>query len=128
MTFFSQQHCDCSLVDPHLATVEEVSVEEGLSCGMRVSRQIRSEEAIKVVSENAHSEIKVDLDHHGGRNSVEMEEVDLFGDILLDQPPLRVFSHHVSDFDGEVIGQKEGRFDFPMTGDRNWANILAILR
>jgi len=102
VTFFSQQHRDRRLVDPHLATVEDESIEEGLSSGMRVARKIRREEAIQVVGENAHREIKIDLDHHGRRHAVTMEEVDLFGDILLDQPPLRVFSHHLTDFDREI--------------------------
>ena len=84
VTFFSQQHCDRRLVDPHVATVEDEAIEEGLSSGMRVSRKIRGEEAIEVVRENTHREIKVDLDHHGGRHAVEMKKVDLFGDILLD--------------------------------------------
>ena len=31
VTFFSQQHCDRRLVDPHVATVEDEAIEEGLS-------------------------------------------------------------------------------------------------
>jgi hypothetical protein len=57
-----------------------------------------------------------------------MKKVDVFGDILLNQPPPRVFPHHLTDFDGEVIGQKEGRFDFALADDRNLANRLPLLR
>ena len=69
-------------------------------------RQVAGAQPVQVEGQHGQGEIEVDLDHHGRGEPVEMEELELLGDRLLDQPAPRVAPHQVAQAGLEIVGQQ----------------------
>lgn len=72
--------------------------------------QMVSKHTVKRIGNHGHEDIEVDLDQNRRREAVEMEELDGFGDGVLQPPSPRIVSHQEIEGGLEVVGDQAGRF------------------
>ena len=70
--------------------------------------QFEGEQAVEVVGQHGDGEVEVDLDDHRGGEPVEVEEGELLGDGLLDEPALGVAAEQGGEAGLEVSGDQQG--------------------
>ena len=75
---------------------------------LEAGRQLQGEQAVEIVGQDGHGEVEIDLDDHGGGEPVEMEEGELLGNRLLDQPAPGVAAQELGEGAVEVVGEQQG--------------------
>ena len=91
-------------------------------------RQVEREQAVQVVGRDGHGEVEIDLDHHGGGEAVEVEEGELLGDGLLDQPAAGVAAQDVRQGTVEVVGEEQGGAAAAAAQDSDPAQFAVVSR
>ena len=81
----------------------------GGGAALEAGWQLQGEQAVEIVGQDGHGEIEIDLDDHGGGEPVEMEEGQLLGNRLLDQPAAGVAAQELGEGAVEVVGEQQGR-------------------
>ena len=89
--------------------VAEQAVVEGAGGEAAVAGgQVAGEQAQQVVGQDGDGEVEVDLDDHRGGEAVEVEEGELFGDGLFDEPAAGIAAEDGGEAGLEVVGEQEG--------------------
>ena len=89
--------------------------------------QVEREQAVEVMGHDRDGEVEVDLDHHGGGEAVEMEEGELLGDGLLDEPASRVASQDGRQGAVEVVDPQQGGAAAEPAPDRDLAELVSTI-
>ena len=67
--------------------------------------QVEGEQAQEIVSEDGHGKVEIDLDDQGGGEAVEVEEGELLGNGLLDEPAAGVAAQEGGEAGVEIVGE-----------------------
>ena len=106
--------------------IQEVS--EDLLCLRSVvfATDTLGHEPIEGTGHESDLEIEVDLEANHGREGVEMEELNGFGDSVLDKHSLRVTRNQVRAADLEIVGEQNGGLLVAKINDRDLAQRAAV--
>ena len=114
-------------VEAHCGTGAEHLLEERAGGQVAVAGgQVEREQAVQVVGRDGHGEVEIGLDHHGGGQAVEVEEGELLGDGLLDQPAAGVAAQDVRQGAVKVVGEEQGGSAAGVAQDSDLAQFAVV--
>ena len=114
-------------VEAHCGTGAEHLLEERAGGQVAVAGgQVEREQAVQVGGRDGHGEVEIGLDHHGGGQAVEVEEGELLGDGLLDQPAAGVAAQDVRQGAVKVVGEEQGGSAAGVAQDSDLAQFAVV--
>src|SRR5512139_346677 len=72
---------------------------------------------VEVMGGNGEGEVEIDLHHNGGREAVQVKEVDVLRDPFLNEPAPSVLADDLSDIPLSFVGEEKGWFLPAVTGE-----------
>jgi len=72
------------------------------------SPKVLGQHAVEGVGDHGHEDVEVDLHRDGGRQGIQVEELDRLGDDILHPPPSGVIAHDPFRRCLEIVGDEEG--------------------
>ena len=110
---------------PGLALDEE-PIDLGRIAGFK-SPQFPGQEAVEGIGDHGHDHIKVHLHQNGGRERIEVEELDGLGDHVFHPPAAGIVAHEKLGGGGEVIGDEKGGLFAPIAADDDLPQISPVI-
>ena len=98
---------DFTLADGHSSFAADEMTIDGWRVAAFEATKLLREHAVQSVGDHRHDDVEVDLDEDGRRQRVEMEELDGFGDTILDSPSSCVMSHDVLNRSIQIVRDEE---------------------
>jgi len=102
-------HVHFSAADVHIGLTPYKMAKDLLGVALFKTPELLGQHAVKGIGDHGHQDVEVHLHQDGGRQGVEIEELDRLGDDILHTPPAGVVADDTFRRGRKIVGDQEGR-------------------
>ena len=102
-------HVHFSAADVHIGLTPYKMAKDLLGVALFKTPELLGQHAVKGIGDHGHQDVEVHLHQDGGRQGVEIEELDRLGDDILHTPPAGVVANDTFRRGRKIVGDQEGR-------------------